>query len=70
MVQLAAERGAHVLATAREDDSLQMLHRWGAVRAIDTRTEPPEASKVDIRWDCTGSIPLADARSPTRCGRW
>ncbi|SHE96952.1 NADPH:quinone reductase [Streptoalloteichus hindustanus] len=61
VVQVAVERGAHVVATARSDEALARLRRWGAAEVVDTREQWSSPVGVDVHWDATGAIPLAEA---------
>ncbi|MCP2261142.1 NADPH:quinone reductase [Streptoalloteichus tenebrarius] len=61
VVQVAVDRGAHVIATARSDEALVTLRRWGAAEVLDTRERQPRPADVDVHWDATGTIPLEEA---------
>ncbi|GDY31100.1 NADPH:quinone reductase [Gandjariella thermophila] len=61
VVQVALDAGARVTATARDDDALARLRGWGATDVLDTRSAAPAPADVDVHWDATGRIPLAEA---------
>jgi NADPH:quinone reductase-like Zn-dependent oxidoreductase len=61
VVQVALDAGARVTATARDDDALARLRAWGSTDVLDTRTAEPAPHNVDVHWDATGTVPLAEA---------